>query len=114
MLRTTPAFTSGGSPSADTSKLVNDAHALLANCGFTMSPSKVSRLVRRYNFQVAPNGWAFIDYLINAVKLTEEQRRRVLADPITAKVIAYADPTGETAVNNIIRNSHRTGDDHAA
>jgi hypothetical protein len=95
----------GGNTSAET--LIKHAHKLLADCGITMSPSKVSRLVREFQNRVAQNGFAFEAFLVNSVQLTSEQRRRALANPDIARVIAYADPTGETAVNNILRERTR-------
>jgi len=68
-----------------------------------MSPSKVSRLVREYKRQVEQNGFAFFDFLANAVALSADQRRTMLADPAIARAISYADPTGETAVRNVLR-----------
>lgn len=107
MLTPTPTQTCGRTtrPGSDTQKLVADTHRLLGNCGIALSPSKVSKLVRRYIFQVERNGYSFADYLANTVRLTAEQRRAVLADPGLARVISYADPTGETAVNNVIRRA---------
>jgi hypothetical protein len=59
---------------------------------------------------VESNGLAFEEFLANSVQLTAEQRRRALANPDIARVIAYADPTGEAAVNNVLRDD---GDDAA-
>jgi hypothetical protein len=39
------------------------------------------------------------------VQLTAQQRRQALANPDIARVIAYTDPTGETAVNNVMTAS---------
>lgn len=91
----------GGSTSAET--LVKHAHQLLANCGVPMSPSKISRLARQYKHRVEANGFSFEAFLVNSVQLTSEQRLRVLADPEIARCIVYADPTGETAVNRVMK-----------
>lgn len=80
--------------------LIKAAHLVLENCNVRMSPSKVSRLVRDYQRHVAANGFPFLDFLVNAVQLTAEQRRQALMNPDIARVISYADPTGEAAVNN--------------
>jgi len=92
--------TTGGSPSPG--EMVNHAHKLLANCGVSMSPSKVSRLVREFKHRVEQNGFPFEAFLVNTVQLTADQRRRLAANPDIAKAISYADPTGETAVNNVV------------
>jgi hypothetical protein len=70
-----------------------------------MSPSKVSRLVREFKHRVEQNGFPFEEFLVNAVQVTAEQRRRLAANPDIAKVIRYADPTGETAVRNVERSA---------
>lgn len=70
-----------------------------------MSPSKVSRLVREFKHRVEKNGYPFEAFLVNAVQVTAIQRQQMLADPDIARAIAYADPTGEAAVNNVIRAS---------
>lgn len=91
---------SGGTTSAEA--LIKHAHLMLANCGVAMSPSKVSRLVRQFRNRVEQNGFLFEAFLVNAVQMTVEQRSKALANPEIARVIAYADPTGETAVNRVM------------
>lgn len=94
--------TSGGSRSAEA--LVRRAHKLLGDAGMTMSPSRVSRLVRQYNRRCAANGFSFEAFLANSVvELTAEQRRRVMANPDIARVVSYLDPTGEQAAANVQR-----------
>jgi hypothetical protein len=88
--------------------LIKHAQKLLANCGIQMSPSKVTRLVRTFKHRVEANGYPFEAFLINSVQLTAEQRRQTLANPEIARVIAYADPTGELAVNRVIRRRGST------
>ncbi|MHC9292492.1 hypothetical protein ACRCUN_08475 [Mycobacterium sp. LTG2003] len=95
----------GGSTSAEA--LVTHAHKLLANCGVSISPSKVSRMVREYKRRVEKNGFPFEAFLVNTVQLTAEQRRQMLANPDIARVISYSDPTGETAANNVDRGTRR-------
>lgn len=82
--------------------LINDARVILANCGVTMGQSKLSRLVRTFKARVEGNGWQFFDFLTNAVQLDDERRREAMANPDIQRVIAYADPTGETAVANVM------------
>lgn len=106
-----PHTGSGGSISAEatsqTEQAIRVTHTILANCGIAMSPSKVSRLVRQFQARVAANGWTFLDFLANKVTLSIEQYRRILADPGMARVISYLDPTGETAVNNVLRRAQQ-------
>ena len=93
--------TSGGS--TRTEALIKAAHLVLDNCGLRMVPAKVARLVRDYERSVAANGFSFFAFLANAVQLTEQQRHRALANPDVARAISYADPTGESAVNNVMK-----------
>ncbi len=72
-----------------------------------MSASKVARLVRQFQQRVEANGLPFDEFLCNAVVMDAEQRRRVLADPEIARVTKHSDPTGETAVNNVMRAVRR-------
>lgn len=82
--------------------MIRETHLILRNCGIPMSPANVSRLVRTYKSQVEPNGFPFVDYVVNTVEMTVMQRR-VVADELT-RVIGYADPTGETAARNVDRS----------
>ena len=68
-----------------------------------MGPSKIHRMCCRFVNRVQGNGFDFFDFLANQLELTAEQRRAALADPETQRVIAYSDPTGESAVNNVMR-----------
>ena len=106
-LAATAAPTTGGSKSAEatsqTTEWVNLAHLILQNAGVHMSAGKVLRLVSRFENTVQRNGWPFLDYVCNAIQVTAEQRRKIRDNPDIARAISYADPTGEAAVNNVIR-----------
>lgn len=52
-----------------------------------ISPSKASRLVRRYERVVAPNGLSLFDYIASEIDLDEWQRAAVLRDPEVARVL---------------------------
>jgi hypothetical protein len=97
----TPHPRSGGSTSAEA--LIRHAQKLLCNSGIEMSASKVSRLVRDFRRRVESEDFSFGEFLVNTAKLTAEQRRRVLADPELACLLAYPDPTGEKAARNVDR-----------
>lgn len=90
---------------SQTDRLIVAAHAILDGCGYEMGPNKVSRLVRRFETRVVHNGWDFFDFLANAVLLDADQRRQALRDPDIVRAISYADPTGETAVKNVLRGA---------
>ncbi len=66
-----------------------DAHAALADCGITISPGRVRKLLKGY--RRCNQGQDFGRYV------TEELRR----------VICYSDRTGEDAVNNVVRGGTR-------
>lgn len=69
------------------------------------SRSKVLRLIRRYEYEVEPNDHSLFDFLVNAAKLTEYQRREAyrvaINDPDNQ--ILFRDPVGEKAVQNVLR-----------
>jgi len=101
--------TSGGSTCAEaksqTEQLVRHAHVILSACGRVMAANRVRRIVRRYLDTVERNGWVFWDYFANAMLLSATERAQFVADPAVARVISYLDPTGEDAVNNVMRGS---------
>lgn len=97
-----PVF--GGTTSPSKSELIGAARMILDACGIAFSQNRIVRLVLRFQDR-APHasGHAFFLYLINAVQISAEQQRAALLNPDVARVIAYADPTGESAVNNVLR-----------
>jgi hypothetical protein len=100
------ASTSGGSTStaANTQTLCRHAHVIAAAAGIPVGPSKVSKLVRRYEAQVAHNGWPFWYFIANALMLTAEQRAHLAVDPEVTRIWPHRlDPTGEDAVRNVYR-----------
>lgn len=99
-----PVSAFGGTTSPSKTELMKAARLILDNCGIPFSQNKIVRLVCRF-IERAPNGsgHAFFLYLTNAVQMSEQQKRIALTNPDIAQVIAYADPTGETAVRNVMR-----------
>lgn len=95
--------TSAEATSQTTEDLIRHAYAILDACGRTMPRGKVSRIVRKYQHTVERNGWVFWDYFANAMLLTNTERQRFVTDPAIERVISYLDPTGERAVNNVMR-----------
>lgn len=86
-----------------TEDLARIAYALLDHVGYDIGRAKVSRIIRRFQARVEANGWQFFDFMANALLLDADTRRSALLDPDVARAISYADPTGETAVNNVLR-----------
>lgn len=92
---------SGGSTSAETvGSLLRQLHTVFANCGVPLGNSKASRFARQYDYRVRVNGWDFFDFITNKLALTVEQQERLARE--WHRVICYADPTGELAVENVI------------
>lgn len=99
----TSGETRAPSPEGQTELLVRAAGAILDHVGHDMPRAKVSRIVRRFESQVAGGGWSFFDYFSNAIRLDAEQKRTAALNPDVARAISYADPTGEHAVNVVLR-----------
>ena len=89
--------------------LLRDAMGMLDRCGVTRSPGWVQRTVRAYLHRAAPKGYPFGAYLLNRVQLNAEERARLRNDPALASMLAYADPTGETAVRHVMRGGGADG-----
>ena len=87
--------------------LAQEAYSVLAGCGIAASRSKVSRIVRDYMRHVAGNGYPFGAFLMNTLQLTAARRAALTNHPDWARVISYADPTGESAVRNVLRGASR-------
>lgn len=86
-----------------TEHLIRIAHVVLANVGYQMAAHRVTKRVRQFEREVAGNGWSFLDYLATSIAIDAERRVQLLNNPDVQRVIAYADPTGETAVGNVKR-----------
>lgn len=98
------------SDSATPEQLFREAGRLLAACGVAQSGAWILRTVRDYSSsRAASSGFPFGAYLMTRVQLNAEQRRTILANSDLAYVLEYADPTGETAVRNVIREGSSHG-----
>lgn len=90
---------------SQTQQRIDAALRLAVAWNIGWSRSKVLRLVRRYEYTVERNGHTLFVFLVNAAKLTEEQRRdahiEALNDPDNQ--ILFKDPVGEEAVRNVLR-----------
>ena len=82
----------------EAAKLTGQACAELSRLGVSTSPSKVSRLVHRWLSRVRFTGYGFAEWIADGLALDAERRARVTRE---MRAISYADPTGETAVNNV-------------
>ena len=79
-----------------------EACRLLDACGVPARPHWVNRVVVRYLQKVAHTGFPFGPWLVAQVELTREQRIAAMNDPEVRYCLDYADPTGETAVHNVM------------
>lgn len=82
--------------------LTRDAHLLLDACGVQRSPSWVSRTVRDF-LASDLRGMPFGMFLTARVELNSMQRRALAERADLRYILSYADPTGETAVRNVMR-----------
>jgi hypothetical protein len=84
--------------------LINFACTLLHSSEIHMGRRKVFSLVDRF-VERAPkaDGWMFFQFLASAISLSVEQRNAAIVNQDLMRIIDYLDPTGETAVNNVIR-----------
>lgn len=80
-----------------------EAQRLLDACHVPAQPPWVHRTVSNYLRYVEHTGFPFGAYLLNRVQLNAEQRRRAMQDPELHNFLCYSDPTGETAVRNVMR-----------
>lgn len=69
-----------------------------------MPARRLHRIVQTYYEVVRHNGHGFLDFLANTLQLDVETRRRLSADPAIARAISYADPVGEEATSNVMKN----------
>ncbi len=81
-------------------RLIRETHAVFDRSDVPVSPGRVIKLVRTYVRHVQGNGLAFADYLAQIA--VGEHQRRLVTDELR-KVTAYVDPTGERAVNRVLR-----------
>jgi hypothetical protein len=79
------------------------AHKALAERGEQIGPSKIARVIRRFGHALNRSRMTFHEFLCNEAN----RPRLLLQDPELVRVIAYLDPTGETAVNNVLRQRSR-------
>ena len=86
--------------------MINAACIILDNCGIPFSANKISRMARRFKDR-APGAdeHMFLMWLANEVRTSASQKRAAAHSPDIARVIDYADPTGETAVHNVMRET---------
>lgn len=100
---TTSGSTSAETPEGQTiQEAVRTVHAILDNAGVRLSPSKVSRIVRRWAHQGAGT---LVDALAEQVAMSTAARRAITDHPDYEPVINYCDPTGEAAVRNVMRRA---------
>lgn len=66
-----------------------------------LSPSRVSRVVRRYYTFGVQTGCSLIDFLGEHLRLTDEARYRMVRHRGWERMLMYFDPTGNTAVDNV-------------
>ena len=91
----TPAQHEGRDTTQTPESLIREAHSLLDARGITAGNTKVTRAVRGYLGRVSGSVTPFEEWILSA-----------LGDD-WSRVITYADPTGEQAVNRVWRGASR-------
>lgn len=87
--------------------LLRDASRLLEACGIVRSGAWMNRTVRDY-MSARVEGLPFGTFLAARVEMNAHQRR-ILAERADLRyLLTYADPTGETAVRNVMREVGRS------
>ena len=99
--------TVGGSWDTDKAKrrdaAITAVHAAAANADIRLSPSKVARMVQKFDRVARRSGATFHEFLTREANLPPAAVRQMMAHPEWHRVIAYADPVGEKAVNHVMR-----------
>ena len=93
MTATRASLATGGNTSAE-------AQRVLLAAGIHKSPSWVARTVRQY-----PGGLPFGVWLLVMAAANGEQSARVRERADLRYLLEYADPTGETAVRNVMASA---------
>lgn len=90
----TPAQHKGRAALETPEALLREANALLEARGITVGKTKVVRAVRAWLRRLPGSTTPFEEWILSALGLD------------LARVISYRDPTGETAVNNTLRETN--------
>lgn len=94
----------GVTTSPSQAEMIKAARLILDNCGIAFGQNRIVRLVLEFKRRAPQgSGSTFFSYLAAKVQLSAAQQRDALRNPDIARCISYADPTGETAVNNVLQ-----------
>lgn len=93
-------------PSTD--QLVHAGRIIVDHFHISFTTSRILRLAIQFKSR-APQGdkYLFFEFLSAQIHLTDSQKRAALSTPEIARVLVYNDPTGEQAVNNVLREQRR-------
>lgn len=99
----------GGFTAPDSGPFVTGLHRLMEHHNIAVGARKVNRLAQgflsrtaRWDVDAERRESLFGDWLEHSLDLTTEQRHRITSDPDFSRVVSYADPVGEEAVNNVL------------
>jgi len=67
-----------------------------------MGNSKISRMVREFQYRVEAQGIPFETFLVNSAQFTAEERHRIASNHELYRPFDYRDPTGEEAVHHVV------------
>lgn len=97
--------------SPSTNELVNVARTVVDHYHISYSTNRIARLAVNFK-RHAPLGdkYLFFEYLSAQIHLSDKQKQAALNTPDLARVIGYADRTGEWAAFNVDHpNQHPRG-----
>lgn len=83
--------------------LLRIASVVASRTGVELTAGRLRKLVTHYRRSSQTGPWGFFDYIANALQLDALTKQRARRDPTVQRVIEYADPTGEQAVSNVMR-----------
>jgi len=89
--------------------LFTEASMILSAVGIDRSASWLTRTIHDFR-RSAIEGMPFGVYLVARVGLNEQQRRAIAERADLRYILSYADPTGETAVRNLMRRGGVSGE----
>lgn len=92
------------SPEVAAPSLRDQIRAFLAQAELHRTESWVQRVSRDYA-RIAPKGTPLQVFIATRIALTLEEHAVVAGKPDLRYLLSYADPTGETAIRNVMREA---------
>jgi hypothetical protein len=105
---TTEHIRIGVTTSPSIPELVNAGRVIVDHFHISFTTNRLLRLAIKFK-ERAPQAdkFLFFEFLASAIDLSDRQKQAALSSPDIARVLGYADPTGEQAVNNVLHEQGR-------